>query len=99
VSKILASRARVDVIHLTGELDLVTAAMLRTKLMTAAETCTAAVLVLDLSQVGFLDAQSAGIITAAGEVARRRGTRLRVVGLHGTPKLVFDLLGLREESG
>ena len=93
MSKILDEPVRADVITLAGELDLMTAPELRSRL-TLAETTAAALIVLDMSQVSFLDAQCAGIIVAAGETARRRGARLRVDGLHGTPKVVFDLLGL-----
>jgi anti-anti-sigma factor len=94
VPEILDRRVPVDVISLAGELDLVTAPALRAQLMSAATTTSAGVLMLDLSRVRFLDAQCAGIIAAAAETARCRGARLRVDGLHGMPRKVFDLLGL-----
>ncbi|MCU7728908.1 STAS domain-containing protein [Actinoplanes sp. KI2] len=82
------------VIFLAGELDLATAPELRSRLMSVAETSTAAVLMLNLSQVHFIDAKSAGIIACAREAAGSHGTLLQVDGLHGVPKVVFDVLGL-----
>ncbi|WP_051807274.1 STAS domain-containing protein [Actinoplanes subtropicus] len=92
--KILDEPVRADVISLVGELDMVTAPALRSRLMGAAATSTAPVIALDLSRVSFLDAQCAGIIASAWARARVRGQVLRVDGLHGTPKRVFELLGL-----
>jgi anti-sigma B factor antagonist len=94
VSEILDERVRADVISLAGELDLVTAPALRSRLAHVAEGNTAAVIVLDLSRVSFVDAQCAGIIAGAWARARSRGAVLRVDGLHGTPRVVFELLGL-----
>lgn len=67
---------------------------LRTWLMRTAESSAAAVIVLDLSDVCFIDANCAGVIMGAWESAGRHGGRLEVAGLHGIPELVFNLLGL-----
>ena len=91
------SRRRVDgadVIWLAGELDFDTAAELRLRLIRVAESSTAATIVLDLSDVCFMDGKCAGVIVAAWEAARCHGRQLEVDGLHGTPEFVFDVLGL-----
>ncbi|WP_433360661.1 STAS domain-containing protein [Actinoplanes sp. CA-142083] len=91
------SRRHVDgaeVIFVSGELDLVAAAELRSHLMTVAESTAAPLIVLDFSGVTFIDAKCAGVIMGAWEAAAGRGRRLRVDGLRGLPKTVFDLLGL-----
>jgi anti-anti-sigma factor len=81
-------------IFLSGDLDLAVAAVLRSRLMGVAESSTAAVVVVDLSDVLFIDAQCAGVIMAARDAVAYRGRQLRVDGLHGVPRTVFDLLGL-----
>jgi anti-anti-sigma factor len=82
------------VVHLAGELDLSNSAELRQRLMKVVESGRAAVVVLDLSNVSFIDAGSAGVIVEAWTAARCCGRRLVVDGLRGTPALVFGLLGL-----
>ena len=82
------------VIHLAGELDLSTAVELRRRLMRVAESGAAATIVLDMSDVRFIDAHSVGLIVTAWAAAKCRGRQLRVDGLHGMPARVFGLLGL-----
>jgi anti-sigma B factor antagonist len=83
-----------DVICLAGELDLATAAELRQRLMDVVESSTAATIVLDLSDVRFIDAHSVNVIVAAWKAATNRGRQLQVDGLHGIPALMFGLFGL-----
>ncbi|GAA1824464.1 STAS domain-containing protein [Luedemannella flava] len=83
-----------DLIFLAGELDLATAADLHRLLTDATTSSTAPTIVLDLSDVTFIDAHSISLIMAAQQVATGRGRQLRIVGLHGTPAMVFDVLGL-----
>ena len=59
------SQRRVDdaeVICLAGELDLAAAAELRSRLMRIAQSSTAAMTVLELSDVRFIDAKCVGVI-------------------------------------
>jgi anti-anti-sigma factor len=77
-----------------GQLDLSTSAELRQRLMSVVESGRAAVVVLDLWDVRFIDAHSVGLIVAAWSAARRRGRRLEVDRLRGIPAQVFGLLGL-----
>ena len=91
------SQRRVDgavVVYLAGELDLGTAAEFRRRLMSVVESGAAATVVLDLSDVRFIDAHSAGLVVSAWAAAQSRGRELRVDGLHGVPARVFGLLGL-----
>ena len=86
------------VIRLAGEMDLSTAAELR-QLLRAAETDTAATIVLDMSEVSFIDAYSIGVILQVGTAAEIRGQVLQVDGLRGLPARVFRLLGLESTFG
>jgi anti-anti-sigma factor len=91
------SRRHVDgaeVIFLVGELDLAVASELRQRLTGAVEASTAARILLDLSGVTFLDAYCTGIMIVATETAAARGRQLRVCGLSGVPKRVFEVLEL-----
>jgi anti-anti-sigma factor len=62
--------------------------------MRVAESGAAATIVLDLSDVRFIDAHSIGVIVTAWAAAKCRGRQLRVDGLQGMPARVFGLLGL-----
>jgi anti-sigma B factor antagonist len=81
------------VVCLAGELDLSTAAELR-QLLRVAESGTAATVVLDMSDVRFIDAHSIGLIVGASKAAKVRGRVLQVDGLDGLPARVFRLVGL-----
>jgi anti-anti-sigma factor len=83
-----------EVILLVGELDLAAAPELHRRLISAVESSAAARITLDLSGVTFLDAGCTGVIVAAAETAAARGQQLRVDGLHGTTRRVFEVLGL-----
>ncbi len=82
------------IVHLTGELDLSTSAELRQRLTKVVESSHAAVVVLDLSGVRFIDAHTVDLIVDACEAARRRDRRLEVDGLRGITALVFGVLGI-----
>jgi anti-sigma B factor antagonist len=81
------------VVCLAGELDLSTAAELR-QLLRVAESGTAATVVLDMSDVRFIDAHSIGLIVGASKAAKVRGRVLQVDGLDGLPARLFRLVGL-----
>jgi anti-anti-sigma factor len=91
------SQRRVDgavVVCLAGELDFGTAAELRRRLMNVVESGAAGAVVLDLSDVRFIDAHSVGVVVNAWAAAKSRGRELWIEGLHGIPARVFGLLGL-----
>ena len=82
------------VVRLAGELDLARDAELRACLRRLAAPDTPPRIVLDMSDVRFIDAHSIGLIIAAWRTARRHGRTLRLERLRGTPARVVGLLGL-----
>jgi anti-anti-sigma factor len=82
------------VVRLAGELDLSTAAQFRQLLLKVAESGTATTVVLDMSDVRFIDAHSIGLIVGASQAAKVRGRVLQVDGLDGLPARLFRLVGL-----
>jgi anti-sigma B factor antagonist len=68
---------RAVVVHATGEIDMLTAPALRTRL--DEHLPTASLLVLDLSQVTFLGSAGLAVLVAAKEDADRLGHTLRLV--------------------
>jgi anti-sigma B factor antagonist len=82
------------VVRLAGELDLSTAAQLRQLLLNVVESGTATTVVLDMSDVRFIDAHSIGLIVGASKAAKVRGRVLQVDGLDGLPARLFRLVGL-----
>ncbi|BFU45472.1 STAS domain-containing protein [Krasilnikovia sp. MM14-A1004] len=81
-------------VEVAGELDLSTVPELRRRLSTVTDSDAAATIVLDLSDVRFIDAQSTGLIICAWAAARARGRELCVDGLRGIPARVFGVLGV-----
>jgi anti-anti-sigma factor len=82
------------VVRLAGELDLSTSAELRRRLLQVASTGGASRIVLDLSDVHFIDAHSVGLIISARETAEAHGRTLYVDGLRSLPARMFRLLNL-----
>ena len=64
----------------------------------AAQSRRVAAILLDLSEVNFIDAHSIGLIVAAWASAKDHGRVLCVVGLHGMPARLFSMLGLERLS-
>jgi|SRR5829696_2098473 len=81
------------VVRLAGELDLATVE-LEPLLLGVAESGPASTIVLDMSEVSFIDAYGIGVIVSAWTAAKARGRVLQVDGLHGLPARVFRLVGL-----
>lgn len=69
--------ARSLVVHVVGEIDTLTAPVLRCEL--AERLPEAPLLVLDLSEVSFLGSAGLAVLVAAQDDAHRRGHRLRLV--------------------
>lgn len=81
------------VISVAGELDLYTITALKDALSaTMAEGSSR--IALDLSDVGFMDSSSLGVIVASLKQARERDGTLALVGVHGSPAKVLALTGL-----
>ncbi len=81
------------VVCLAGELDIATVE-LEPLLLRVAESGPAATIVLDMSEVSFIDAYSIGVIVRAWAAAKARGRVLQVDGLRGLPARLFRLVGL-----
>jgi anti-anti-sigma factor len=90
----VASTACTLTLVLAGELDLATSAELRRKLVDLVESGRAPVVVVDLSEVCFIDAAAVGVIVGVRAVAAARGRQLYVDGLRGNPARVFEILAL-----
>jgi anti-anti-sigma factor len=81
------------VVCLGGELDVSTVE-LGPLLRGVVESGADAMIVLDMSDVCFIDAYSIGLIMGAWKAAKARGRGLQVDGLRGLPARVFRLVGL-----
>jgi anti-anti-sigma factor len=85
----------VSVVAPEGELDVATLDDFRTTLSDAVSR-PSDVLVLDLSEVSFIDSSSLGAVVEAGERLRRDRRRLSVVAPPGSAAaVVLELTGLR----
>ena len=82
------------VVELTGELDAFVAPALRARLDEAIDAAGPGLVIVDLSQVTFLDSTALGTLVGALRRMRERGGELRVV-LPPPPALrIFELTGL-----
>jgi anti-sigma B factor antagonist len=81
------------VVTLTGELDLSTLPQAEREIL-AAEDTAPAVLLVDLSGLGFMDSSAVRLVLQADARAHATGRRLAVACGRGLPRQMFDLLGL-----
>ena len=90
-----SQRCRGDavVVSLIGELD-VASVELEPLLLRMAESGPAATIVLDMSELVYIDAYGIGVIVSAWKAAQAHGRVLKVEGLHGLPARVFRLVEL-----
>jgi anti-sigma B factor antagonist len=87
------ARAGAARVHLTGELDLATAALLERALREA--QANASQVVLDLRRLTFMDCSGMRVIVGAAQRARRAGQELTVVPGPAQVERVFTLTGGR----
>jgi anti-sigma B factor antagonist len=81
------------VVHLGGEIDVYTAPLVREKLdeqIQAGRTD----LVVDLTEVSFLDSTGLGVLVGRLKLARTRGGSMRLVGTDDRVLKVFAITGL-----
>ena len=81
------------VVHLGGEIDVYTAPLVREKLdeqIQAGRTD----LVVDLTEVSFLDSTGLGVLVGRLKLARTRGGSMRLVGTDDRDLKVFSITGL-----
>jgi anti-sigma B factor antagonist len=82
-----------SVVRVAGELDLHTSPQLRDHVLSMIGD-EPIHLALDLSQVGFMDSSSLGMLVTVLKRVRERDGDLRLVGVTGSPMKVFALTGL-----
>lgn len=88
-------REAAGVLRLSGEIDLAVA----DRVLAAGIKCLdngTSDLVVDLSDVSFLDSSGLGALVAIRNHAAESGRTVVVTGLHGTVKKVFEITGLEE---
>jgi anti-anti-sigma factor len=81
-------------VSLAGELD-VASAELEPLLLRLVESGPADTIVLDLSELEFIDAYGVGVIVGAWKAAKDRGRVVHVSDVHGLPARVFRLAGVQ----
>jgi anti-sigma B factor antagonist len=84
-----ASESRISV---TGSLAIESSQRLRALLMKAIRKGTSAVLVIELSGLGYLDTSGLATLVEAAGVAAAQGVRLHVVGLNGEPRMLAQVV-------
>jgi anti-sigma B factor antagonist len=82
-----------SVVRVAGELDLHTSPQLRDHVLSMVGDEPVR-LALDLSEVGFMDSSSLGMLVTVLKRVRERDGDLRLVGVTGSPMKVFSLTGL-----
>jgi anti-sigma B factor antagonist len=82
-----------SVVRVSGELDLHTSPQLRDHVLSMIGDQPVR-LALDLSDVGFMDSSSLGMLVTVLKRVRERDGDLRLVGVTGSPMKVFSLTGL-----
>jgi len=86
-------------VDVAGALDLKAAPVLKPALDTLVETGCPEPVVVDLSAATLIDAQNAGILTAAHRAAAARGRRIRVCGAEGRVQRLLEIVGVDKELG
>jgi anti-sigma B factor antagonist len=81
-----------SVVSVSGEVDLATSPELRDALNAALEASTQ--VVIDLSQVSFLDSTGLGVLVQAHQRAEAEGASLRLVVTESSVRRVIDVTGL-----
>jgi anti-sigma B factor antagonist len=89
------TQERVRVLALAGEIDLHYAPVLRTLLEQRTEVATEA-LILDLSQVTFIDSSGIAMIIAHLRSATRRANAFCIGGMSDAVKHIFEIINLRK---
>jgi anti-sigma B factor antagonist len=85
-----SERGRWLVVQPKGEIDMVNAPLLRAALVDIDRPY----VVVDLSEVEFIDSTGLGVLVGAGARARNRGGEVRIVCPRRGIRKVFDITGL-----
>ena len=78
-------------LHLSGELDL---AEVETLVGAARDASGAGAVVLDLSDLAFVDSSGVSALLSAAQLCRDRGQSFTVTGAHGVVEQVFRISGI-----
>lgn len=90
-----SERADGYVVHLSGELDISSAASVESRLMELEQRAPAR-LILDLRSVSFIDSTGLSMIINADGRARKDGRRLTIVSGDGVPRRILRTVGLED---
>ncbi len=93
---ILSENGRNLTARLSGEIDHHSAKKMREEIDARLFKDKPSVLVLDFSEVGFMDTSGIGLIIGRSEIADAIGARVRLVGLSGTMRKVVKLSGIEK---
>lgn len=92
--QVSAGRARSEAaLHLSGELDLSSAGFLRTRITMALESAPT-VLVLDLSDLDFIDSTGIGVVVGAFKRAKGVGCEVRLRSPRAGVRKALEFVGL-----
>jgi len=83
---------------LSGEIDVVTAPMLESKLLVLANG-TSDDLVLDCTDLEFIDSQGIAVLVRIEGLLATQGRRFRMENLGGVPRRSIEIVGLAEQLG
>jgi anti-anti-sigma factor len=87
-------RDRTVTVGVTGEIDLATRATLEAGIMGGLADPDVGTVVVDLTEVTFLDSSGVSVLLQGRRAADKRGCEYRVVGAEGVVRLVLDLTGV-----
>ncbi|UTR13412.1 STAS domain-containing protein [Salipaludibacillus sp. LMS25] len=85
----------VNTAHLSGEVDVYTATKLKEALTPLAEQADKD-LIVDLSEVNYIDSTGLGIFIGTLKAAEKSDTSLRLTGLNDRVKRLFEITGLND---
>jgi stage II sporulation protein AA (anti-sigma F factor antagonist) len=84
-------------VFLSGEIDCDCAGVVEETLMAAVEVRGVRHVVVDLTDLRFMDARCAGVLLGVRRWAAQRGVAMNVACVSGIPRRVLEILGLYDE--
>ncbi|MBV9610614.1 MAG: STAS domain-containing protein [Acidobacteria bacterium] len=86
--------ADTTVVSLSGRVSVDSSPTLRNRLLTVLRSDTAPALVVDLSKTAYVDCSGIATLIEALKIARKRNVALRLTGLQGRLKNLFEITGV-----